>query len=84
MYRNIGYILLVGGFLGAAFVSSLDAVEMDWIYYLLGLIPGARLRVCSNLAHGVRVEVHTPNAPSETHLVRNALAQEVFVVPHGD
>jgi DtxR family Mn-dependent transcriptional regulator len=50
----------------------------------LGLIPGARLRVRDTHEHGVRVEIHTPNAPDETHLVRSSLAREVFVVPDGD
>lgn len=35
MNSTVGYILLVAGFLGAAFTASLDATAMDWPWYLL-------------------------------------------------
>lgn len=41
MYQNIGFLLLVGGFLGTAFTASLDATEMPWAWYLHPFVVGA-------------------------------------------
>ncbi len=41
MNSTVGYILLISGFLGAAFTASLDATEMDWPWYLLATVTSA-------------------------------------------
>ncbi|WP_196139048.1 hypothetical protein [Aliikangiella sp. G2MR2-5] len=39
--KLVGYILITASFLCGAFLSSLDPVEVNWTYFLPGLIVGA-------------------------------------------
>ena len=39
--KTLGYVLLIAGFLGCAFLASLDATDMKWEWFLPVLVMGA-------------------------------------------
>ena len=36
--KNLAYLLLAAGFLGGAFVTSLDVTEVDWLWFAIASI----------------------------------------------
>jgi len=49
--RKIGYLLIIIGFLSAAFVSVRQELAVNWIYYTSALVIGALGVFCVRLSH---------------------------------